>query len=156
MNAARYKPVAKKIHPVNQPLRPEDQLAETERPDQLTRQTKRLTEERLGQLQIGDGWLTPVEQDYFRERLQEVDKAFAFNDEEMGLLKESIEPPIRIPTVPHEPWDHKPFPMPRALYDRIVGMLKEKRTTGVLEPSIGPYANRWFVIEKKDKTKLRF
>ena len=35
-------------------------------------------------------------------------------------------------------------------------MLKSNLESGVIEPSIGPYGNHWFVITKKANTKLRF
>ena len=85
-----------------------------------------------------------------------MDGAFAFHDSEMGLLKTSVEPPIRVPTVPHTPWSHVPYPVPRALHDQVVGLLKAKMTAGVIEPSIGGYANRWFVVRRKDGKTLRF
>ena len=43
----------------------------------------RLTEEWLQKLRVAEGLLTEVEEQYFRERLKEADKAFAFTDAEM-------------------------------------------------------------------------
>ncbi|KAI8317918.1 hypothetical protein GQ54DRAFT_267591, partial [Martensiomyces pterosporus] len=110
----------------------------------------------MARLQIGDGNLSKAEVKLFRSELKSVESAMAFSDEEMGLLKPEVEPPVRIPTVPHEPWNYKPYPVGRGLFDRVVNLLKVKMDAGVIEPTIGPYASRWFVIAKKDKAKLRF
>ncbi|KAK3841769.1 MAG: hypothetical protein J3R72DRAFT_359133, partial [Linnemannia gamsii] len=88
--------------------------------------------------------------------LHEVDGAFAFQDSEMGLLKASVEPSIRIPMVPYIPWSYAPYPVSRALHDQVVELLMAKMTAGVIEPSIGGYANHWFVVRKKDGKTLRF
>jgi transposase InsO family protein len=151
--AARYKPVDKKVRPVAASLPVEMQL-QGMRVEPVG--GKRLTDERMQSMRVGDGLLTEVEVDYFKERLQEVDGAFAFEDREMGLLKTSVEPPIRVPMVPHIPWSHAPYPVPRALHDQVVELLKKKMEAGVIEPSIGGYANRWFVVQKKDGKALRF
>ncbi|KAJ1912299.1 hypothetical protein H4219_005659, partial [Mycoemilia scoparia] len=92
----------------------------------------------------------------FKTALKEVDAAFTFDDSEMGLLKIEVENPIRIPTVEHTPWEDKPFPIPCAIYYQVIQLIKSKIAAGVLEPSIGGYANKWFVILKKDQSKLQF
>ncbi|KAK3836264.1 MAG: hypothetical protein J3R72DRAFT_354535, partial [Linnemannia gamsii] len=149
---ARYKPVDKKVRPVAALVPVELQLhgVGVERIS-----GKRLTDERLEAMQVGDGLLLDVEVDYFKQRLHEVDGAFAFQDSKMDLLKASVEPPIRVPIVPHTPWSHAPYPVPRALHDQVVELLKAKMMAGVIEPSIGGYANRWFVVRKKDGKTLR-
>ncbi len=58
-------------------------------------------------------------------------------------------------TVPYVPWDLKPIPVPRAMVPKIVELLKEKIRVGILEPSMGPYASRWFTVPKKSGA-LRF
>ena len=70
----------------------------------------------------------------------------------MGLLDPKIEPPVRIPTIEHTPWNYKAYPTPQGILDRVIEMLKLKAELGIIEPSIGSYANRWFVIQKKDKS----
>ncbi|KAI8318056.1 hypothetical protein GQ54DRAFT_267442, partial [Martensiomyces pterosporus] len=156
VDAARYKPRAKKVHPVATTVPEDKQLVVVTPPVvEMGPREPRLTDERLAELNVGDGWITPAEEEYFRERLKEVDGAFAFTDQEMGLLKEHVEPPIRIPTVAHTPWNYRSYPLPRGLYDKVIELLKSKMEAGVIEPSIGSYANRWFVIAKKDKSKLR-
>jgi len=58
-------------------------------------------------------------------------------------------------TVPHIPWGLKPIPVPRALFPKLMELLKEKMRMGILEPSIAPYSNRWFTVPKKSGA-LRF
>ncbi|KAK3839842.1 MAG: hypothetical protein J3R72DRAFT_511441 [Linnemannia gamsii] len=132
--AARYKPVDKKVRPVAAPAPAELQLHGV---DVEWTSGKRLTDERLEAMQVGDGLLSDVEVEYFKQMLHEVDGAFAFQDSEMGLLKVSVEPPIRVPMIPHTPWSHAPYPVPRALHGQVVELLKAKMTAGVIEPSIG-------------------
>jgi transposase InsO family protein len=151
--AAKYKPVDRKVRPVAAQVPVELQLQGV---DVEQSGGKRLTNERLETMQIGDGLLSDVEVDHFKQCLHEVDDAFAFQDSEMGLLKASVEPPVRVPMVPHTPWSHAPYPVPRALHDQVVELLKAKMAAGVIEPSIGGYANRWFVVKKKDGKTLRF
>jgi len=64
----------------------------------------RLTPERLAAMKIGNGFLSDAEKQLFIDILFEFEGAIAFTDSEMGLLDPSIELPVVIPTVPHEPW----------------------------------------------------
>ncbi|KAI8318176.1 hypothetical protein GQ54DRAFT_267276, partial [Martensiomyces pterosporus] len=154
--AAKYKPVAEKVRPVAAPVPDGMQLEVEQETRAKLKQGTVLDDEAMTKLQIGDGNLTEAEDLLFRSELKSVESAIAFSDEEMGLLKPDVEPPVRIPTVPHEPWNYKPYPVGRGLFDRVVNLLKVKMDAGVIEPTIGPYASRWFVIAKKDKSKLRF
>ncbi|RKP33348.1 hypothetical protein BJ085DRAFT_10943, partial [Dimargaris cristalligena] len=96
------------------------------------------------------------ETQYFLNRLKEVDQAFAFGPEHLGLVHPSITKPIRVHTVPHTPWNYRPFAVPRALHDKVVNLLNDRLESGIIEPSEGPYASRWFTQLKKDGEKLRF
>ena len=58
-------------------------------------------------------------------------------------------------TVPYISCELKPIPVPRAKVPQIISLLKEKKDAGIIEPSFGPYSNRWFTVLKKDG-KLRF
>ena len=82
-------------------------------------------------------------------------KAFSFTLGELGCVDPQIVAPMVIFTVPHIPWELKPIPVPRAKVAQIVSLLKEKIDAGIIEPSFGPYSNRWFTVLKKDG-KLRF
>ncbi|RKP33825.1 hypothetical protein BJ085DRAFT_17577, partial [Dimargaris cristalligena] len=163
VNAARFKPVHKKIRPVAAPIPDEfkqeypitgrdvfDEVDINGDPE------LQLTDENVKTLVIGDGELTPKEIRYFLGRLREVDQVFAFTKQHLGMIKPEFVPPIRVATVPHTPWNYKPFAVPRAMHDKVVQMLRDRLETGVIEPSEGPYASRWFTLLKKDGVNLRF
>ncbi|KAJ1642067.1 hypothetical protein IWQ61_010672, partial [Dispira simplex] len=84
----------------------------------------------LAHLMVSDGNLMVVEEKYVRDQLREVHQAFAWEDHELGCLKSEVEPPIKVHMVPHTPWQDKPFPRPRALEEKVIGMLKEKLEQG--------------------------
>jgi len=63
-----------------------------------------LTPERLAGMKIGDGFLTAEGRQLFIDVVFEFEGALAFTDSEMGLLHESIEPPVVVHTAPHTPW----------------------------------------------------
>ncbi|ORX69222.1 hypothetical protein DL89DRAFT_215830, partial [Linderina pennispora] len=151
---AKYKPVAQKVRPVDAELPEEMQLSRSHMPKAKSPGTV-LDSKKLDQMHIGDGALTQAEVHMFRTMLPDVQAAFAFNNSEMGLLVDDVEPPVRIPTVEHKPWQYRAYPVAKGLYERVVELLQTKLDAGVLEPAIGAYANRWFVIAKKDKSKLR-
>jgi hypothetical protein len=54
-------------------------------------------------MKIGGDFLSVEEKQLFIDILYEFEGALAFDEPEMGLLHESIEPPVEIHTVPHEP-----------------------------------------------------
>ena len=153
VEATKYKTVEKKVKPIAAELPISLQLPTNNY--EVNKDLQRLTPEKQQELNFGTN-LTERETTFFLERLQQVDKVFAFNDQEMGLLRPSVEAPIRIPTVEHSLWNFKSYPLAKSLYPRIIALLKTKLESGVIEPSIGPYGNRWFVITKKDNMKLRF
>ncbi|KAL2624278.1 hypothetical protein R1flu_008523 [Riccia fluitans] len=82
-------------------------------------------------------------------------KAFSFAPKEIGCVDPTIVSPMVIFTVPYVPWDLKPIPVPKALLPKLIELLKEKIEMEILEPSIGPYSNRWFIVPKKSGA-LRF
>ncbi|RKP33240.1 hypothetical protein BJ085DRAFT_23160, partial [Dimargaris cristalligena] len=151
----KYKSVKEKIRPVLAPL-PDGNC-----PSALPQapfegvDTPRLTDQRLEQLVENSGFLLATERTAFKEMLKQHERAFCYQDSEMGLLKPHIAPPVFIPMVPHIPWSYKPFPITKAILSQVIVMLQEKVRLGILEPSFGPYANRWFV-QKKKSGKLRF
>ena len=53
-------------------------------------------------------------------------------------------------TVLHVPSNLKPIPVPRAHLPKLIELLKEKVSMGILEPSNAPYSNRWFTVPKKN------
>jgi hypothetical protein len=169
-----YKRKGKKIHPVNAPLpngvKPsgeanfEKAVKIAHRPPGDHRDGKvgrkvlrgsRLTPERLAHMKIGGGMLSEEERQLFVDILFEFEGAIAFDDSEMGLLNPEIEPPVTIHTVPHVPWQQQNLRLPRAMQEEATRQVKEKLELGMLEFSQGPYRNRYFLVEKKDK-RFRF
>ncbi|KAL2644470.1 hypothetical protein R1flu_012057 [Riccia fluitans] len=157
----KYKSVAKKVKPVTAPL-PHDswekmEIASSEPNLRSSREIgHKFTKETLEHLLIGGGeFLTTVEKELFRKMLTKHGKAFSFAPKEIGCVDPTIVSPMVIFTVPHVPWDLKPIPVPKALLPKLIELLKEKIEMGILEPSIGPYSNRWFTVPKKSGA-LRF
>jgi len=108
----------------------------------------RLTPERLKALEVGN-WLWENERAMFDEMMINREGAIAFDWKEVSKIHEDVSPPIVIKTVPHEAWQEKNFPCPRALVPVVVKMLIERLERGVLEKCDGPYRNPWFLVAKK-------
>jgi len=109
-----YKRKGKKVHPVNTPLpdgiKPGGSANMKAKDNEMGRRRgvtvergSRLTPERLAKMKIGNGFLTDAERQLFVDILFEYEGAIAFEDSEMGLVHDDVEPPIEIHTVPHEP-----------------------------------------------------
>ena len=116
----------------------------------------RLTLERLAEMKIGGGFLTEEERQIFVDVLFEFEGALAFTDSEMGLLHESIEPPVIVHTVPHTPWQQQNLRLPKSMQDAALAIIKEKLENGTLEYSQGPYRSRYFLTAKKKRDEWRF
>ncbi|OMJ17406.1 Retrovirus-related Pol polyprotein from transposon, partial [Smittium culicis] len=82
-------------------------------------------------------------------------KVFAFSKDEISLLKDSIEPPIKVITVPNISWAYKPYASPKGIWEQIKLIIKNKINQGILDPGKRSYGNIWFCI-KKESEKLRF
>ena len=124
IQAAKYKGVAKKIRPVNQPM-PQDINPPLERP-QLSRdpysspltpfppdfeETRRITAKRLESVNFGPpGWLTDEELKLLKHVIVLRERAIAFSEEERGILKHEYGQPYKIPVIDHEPWQQRPIP----------------------------------------------
>ncbi|KAL3685370.1 hypothetical protein R1sor_003392 [Riccia sorocarpa] len=116
----------------------------------------KFTADTLSQLQIGGGgFLTELEKKVFKQMIARHGKAFAFSEDEIGCVDPKVIAPMVIFTIPHVPWDLKPIPVPRALLSKLIDLLKEKMSMGILEPSMAPYSSRWFTVPKKNGA-LRF
>ena len=150
-----YKRKGKKIHPVNVPL-PDgikpggDVFRKGESKGLVVERGSRLTPERLAKMKIGNGFLSDAERQLFVDILFEYEGAVAFEDSEMGLLHDDVEPPIEIHTVPHEPWQQQNIRLPKAMQDTATAIVKEKLELGILEHSQGPYRSRYFIVQKKN------
>ncbi|KAG0140267.1 hypothetical protein CROQUDRAFT_53526 [Cronartium quercuum f. sp. fusiforme G11] len=148
--ATKYKPVAKKIRPVNQPM-PQDCNPPLQRPE-LSRdpyltpltpfppdfvKTQKTTFERIKMLNFGPkGWLTDEEIKLLLHVIKLREKAIAYCEEERGLLKEIWGMPYVIPVIDHEPWQKKPIPIPRAIKDDYIELVRERLKTGLYEQSM--------------------
>lgn len=156
-----YKPVSRKVLPLATPL-PISSIERIERSRQEPplRMAKdighKFTDESLKLLRIGDdGLLTEDEKFLFQQTIKKHGKAFAFNDSEIGCANPEIIPPMIIFTMPHVPWKFKPIPVPKAHYDALLELLRNRMKSRVIEASTSPYSSRWFTVPKKNG-KLRF
>ena len=82
--------------------------------------------------------------------LVENNLAFSWPDEEMGILKSEAIPPSNIKTVPHIPWEYKSYPVPPSVQHELLSLFESRIENGRLEPCNGPYANKYFVVKKKN------
>ncbi|MCO5606953.1 hypothetical protein L7F22_061144 [Adiantum nelumboides] len=156
----KYKNVAKKVKAVASPLPPNnrEKIEQTSLQASLQPSLRnpkiighKFTEESFKELQIVCEWfLTQEEKKCFEEMLAKHGKAFAFEPHEIGCVDPSIVAPMVIFTIPHVPWNLRPIPVPKAHLPKLVELLNEKIKMGILEPSCGPYSNRWFTVPKKN------
>ncbi|OMJ15728.1 hypothetical protein AYI69_g8102 [Smittium culicis] len=137
----RYKSAKEKIKPKSVALDETESPSIQKKDIEVTAYSKRLTDERLSKLIIGESNLKDEEVKFFLNELKKKDKAFAYLPEEMGLLSEAVEKPIFVETVDHEPWQKNPYPIPKGIENDVKYMLKDKLLKGILEPSNGPYSN---------------
>lgn len=106
----------------------------------------RLTPERVTRLKIG--LIKPKERELLMEVLYAREAALAWSFAEIGQVREEVCPPVVIRTVPHEPWQEKGFPVPRALRPIAAKMCQERMENRVLEYAFSPYSNKWFLVPK--------
>ena len=109
----------------------------------------RLTTERIKRMLVGD-FLRPEEREMLLQVLYNREKALAWDFSEMGRVKEEVAPPQVIETIDHKAWQIPGFPLPRALQEIVIEMLRERIEQGLLEPCKGPYRNPWFLVKKKN------
>jgi hypothetical protein len=158
-----YKKKAKKVNPVNTPLpdgiKPEGgplDWAGNIHAGKIVPRGSRLTPERIAVMNIGGGTLRDAEVQLVRDLLFKHEGVFAFDDSEMGILDPAIEPPVKIHTVPHQPWQQQNLRLPKSMQDAATAIVKEKLANGTLEASQGPYRSRYFLVAKKEPGTWRF
>lgn len=117
--------------------------------------TKRLTTETVSSMVGPPGWLLPAERDLLLHAAALHEKAIAFDESQLGKRNLDYGPPSRIATIPHTPWQEKPFPIPTALRPAVIELIQSQLKAGLMEPSQAAYASKWFVIMKKNG-KIRF
>lgn len=111
----------------------------------------RLTKERWEALGVATaGFLWDEEVKLVFDILKQKEKALAWSETEKGRFKEEYFPPVVIPTVEHEPWAQRNYPLPPGLFDHVVDIIRDKIASGVYEPSTSSYRSRWFCVVKKN------
>jgi len=165
----KYKPVARKIRPVETELPSRFQIIRDIKGDpladmpQLLAQppeftpTGRYTQERMEQFaKVHEGeFLLPEEKKLVHHFMSLQNGAFAWTDQERGNFREDFFPPVEIPTIPHKPWAQRNIPIPPGIYDEVCQLMRLKLDAGVYEPSNSSYRSRWFCVVKKDGKSLR-
>lgn len=93
----------------------------------------RLTPERIARFVVGEG-IWPEEKKFLLEILFAREAALSWSFDEIGEIRPEVHPLIKIRTVEHEVWQEKSFPVPRAIKDEAIQMLRERVKNRILEP----------------------
>lgn len=115
----------------------------------------RLTPEKLKALDVGT-WLWAEERAMFDEMILNREGAIGFEWEHINKIHEDVSPPIEIKTIPHEAWQERNFPCPKALVPVVIKICLDRMKKGVFEKGNGPYRNPWFLVAKKKPGDYRF
>ena len=110
----------------------------------------RLTSERLKQILDGCDDLRPAEREALSCIMFNREAALAWDFPHCGKVRPSVAPPQIIKVVEHKAWQASSIPIPRALRDDVIKILRERLDRGILEESQGAYRNAWFLVNKKD------
>jgi len=102
-----------------------------------------------------DNWLSKAEKNLFLHLITLRENALAFSPEERGLLRRAVGDPYQIPTVPQEPWQIRPIPIPMAVRPQFTELMRERLRTGLYEQSTSAYSSPIFSVIKQDKKSLR-
>ncbi|KAI7945575.1 hypothetical protein MJO29_011963 [Puccinia striiformis f. sp. tritici] len=114
--------------------------------------TWKITEERLKVVNFGPKDLLWEEEfKLFKHLIITRQDAFAFGPEERGLLKHTYGQPYVIPVIKHEPWQQKPIPIPTAIKDQFIELVRERIKTGLYEQSFSTYSSPGFCVKKQDE-----
>lgn len=147
-----YKKVGRKVNPVNQPLEngvKPGGFEERVEPAAFV-PGSRFTKERMDAMAVGNGNLTPIEKAAARALLMEFEDCFAFDNRDRGTLRPEVEPPVAIATIPHNPWQKFQPRMSQAQMEKARRIFEDELENGMLERSMGPYRNAWFLVPKKN------
>ena len=166
--ATKYKPVAKKVRPVNEAM-PQHINPPLQRPalsrdpydTPLTmhppefKETAKVTSKRLEMVNFGpEGWLSEEEKKLILQVIVLREKAVAFDESERGCLKHEWGLPYVIPVVDHKPWQKRAIPIPKAIKEEYVELVRERLQTGLYEQSTSSYSSPVFCVLKQNG-KLR-
>lgn len=94
--------------------------------------------------------LSSEETDIFLNVMYNREAALAWDFSECGKVDPSVAPPQVIKTIDHSAWQSGNIPIPRALTNKVIDLLKERMKRGILEEGHGPYRNPFFLVSKKD------
>jgi hypothetical protein len=149
----KYKPIAKKIHPVIGELPKKFRIKRkiigdpldtipTLNPNPLTfKPTNRYTLEqcdRVNKNHPGD-FLWSAERDLMHDFIKSHNTAFAWSKDEKGSFRTDFFPPVDIPVIYHTPWVERNFPIPPGLYEEVCSIIQKKIVAGIYEPSNSSY-----------------
>jgi hypothetical protein len=102
--------------------------------------TEKITREQLKILKINpNSFLWPEEEKLFIMAFTNNKKAVAFKDAERGTLQRDYFSDYIMPVVEHVPWTNSHIPIPPALTDDVIALIRKKIKTGVFEPSQASY-----------------
>ena len=62
----------------------------------------------------------------------------------------NIEPPVVIHSVEHTPWQARQMRLPAKMQEQSIKIFRDEIKNRMLEPSMGPYQNQYFLVPKKD------
>ncbi|GBG80618.1 hypothetical protein CBR_g31078 [Chara braunii] len=156
----KYKPVGKKAKPVSilvetskeEALEKEEEVMRVIRERRAT-EGHRIPDEVAETMKIGvEGFLTTEETQLIRRACQEFHLAFAFNDHQKGRLDAKLIPPVKIYTVEHDCWNDKGSAYEFGIAAEVTDLLRAKIDSFVVEPTASPYAHKWFIFRKPNKT----
>ncbi|GBG67267.1 hypothetical protein CBR_g88556 [Chara braunii] len=156
----KYKPVGKKARPVLILLETskEEAMEKEEEVFRVIRERRaaeghQIPDEVADTMKIWiDGFLTEEETHLIKRTCQEFHLTFAFSDHQIGRLDAKSIPPVRIHTVEHECWNDKGSSYEFGIAGEVTDLLRAKMDSFVAEPTASPYANRWFIFRKPNKT----
>jgi hypothetical protein len=149
----KYKPVAKKVHPVIGEL-PEKFWIERKiignplndlpvlNPNPLPfKPTDHYTLEQRDQLNKNHpgSFLWPVERDMMHSSMLAHDSGFTWSEKERGSFWTDFFPPVNLPVVPHTPWVERNFPIPPGIYEDISAIIQKKLAASIYELSNSSY-----------------
>jgi hypothetical protein len=166
--AKRYKPAAKRVHPIPTTLPEQYRIRRRPIPDPLaglpTLPTNppifvpgaRYTQERKDATNLNKtGFLWPEEEKLAHETIRLQEDTFAWEETEKGHFSDEYFDPIIFPVTEHTPWQFKNIPIPPGKRDEIIRIVRDKMAAGVYEDSNSSYRSRWFAVLKKDGKSLR-
>ena len=164
----KYKPVARKIRPIETELPSRFQIIWDIKGDPLQDMPwlnprppnfipiSRYTSEHRDQFKevhVGN-FLLPEEHKLVHHFMCLQNSAFTWTDQEHGYFCEDFFPLIDIPTILHKPWAQKNILIPPGIYDKVCKLIKRKIDTGIYKLSNSSYCLHWFCIVKRDRKSL--